>query len=506
MTPSQLLTSAALAVSLALAPRASAQTVVVDNFDDGDVSDVQPFFGNAANDAGAGVGPTDDRAGVAGKALNLGVNPGSGNAFAGFTIRAAGTGLDLTGTRYLTFFVRPNLNANNVPVTLEINLQEDADGDGTYEGATEDEYQAEYRLTTTGAQAYRLVQIPLASFTDDNSFADNAGSDDGFDFSRVKNVVIAIGNLSGSEFGISFDEFVFRADALVTPGTAQVVVDNFDDGDVTNVQSFFGNPANDAGAGVGPTDNQAGTADRALNLGVNPGSGNAFAGFSIPAPAGGFFDATGAQYLTFFVRSTLNANNVPVTLEVNLQEDGPDANDTFDGADGTDDEFQARYRLTAVGGQPYMLVQIPIASFVDDNSFTGTGGDGRLDLSRIKNVSIAAGGLSGSPFAISFDEFAFTTGQVVPNELPPTLAEAPSVYPNPAASGATVAFTLAEPADVSVDVFDVLGRRVASVFSGAVAAGPAQWAVPTADLGAGTYLVRVRTPDGVATTPLTVVR
>jgi hypothetical protein len=197
----------------ALAPSTAHAQVVFEDFDDGNVDNASAFFGNPSNDAGAGVGPTDDRDGTADAALNLGVDPGSGEAFAGFAVEAAGTGVDASGAEYFTFYVRPTLNADNVPVVLEVNLQEDADGDGTYDGATEDEYQATVRLDAVGGQPYSLVQLPLSAFTDDNS--NNVGSDDGFDFSRVKYVVMALGGLSGSPFAISFDDLGFATGVTV---------------------------------------------------------------------------------------------------------------------------------------------------------------------------------------------------------------------------------------------------------------------------------------------------
>jgi hypothetical protein len=193
--------------------------VAFDDFDDGDVSNASAFFG-AADGGGAGVGPTDDRDGTAESALSLGVNPGAGGGFAGVAIEGAAT-IDASSAEYFTFYLRPNLQADNIPLTLEILLQEDANGDGTYDGATEDEFLATYRLSADDP-TYRLVQIPLAAFTDRNSV--NPGSDDGFDFTQVKNVVFAMGNVNGSEFNLSFDELSFDVGTSVStePGASDL--------------------------------------------------------------------------------------------------------------------------------------------------------------------------------------------------------------------------------------------------------------------------------------------
>jgi hypothetical protein len=71
-----------------------------------------------------------------------------------------------------------------------------------------------------------------------------------------------------------------------------------------------------------------------------------------------------------------------------------------------------------------------------------------------------------------------------------------AVYPNPsrsAAGGATVALTLAEPEEVRVAVYDVLGRAVAVLHEGPLAAGTARLALP-----AGVYIMRATVSEGGA--------
>lgn len=77
--------------------------------------------------------------------------------------------------------------------------------------------------------------------------------------------------------------------------------------------------------------------------------------------------------------------------------------------------------------------------------------------------------------------------------------------PNPARGAARVRFTLPAATDATVAVFDVLGRRVAVLAEGRLAAGghEAVWATGAA---AGVYVVRLTTPGGVLARPLTVVR
>lgn len=95
-----------------------------------------------------------------------------------------------------------------------------------------------------------------------------------------------------------------------------------------------------------------------------------------------------------------------------------------------------------------------------------------------------------------------------------TVGEAPdtaglrSIGPNPTAARAAVRYRLAEPADVRVELFDALGRRVAVVAAGRQAAGSQEVVLDAAalDLPSGTYVVRVGAGAWSATGRFTVVR
>ena len=81
------------------------------------------------------------------------------------------------------------------------------------------------------------------------------------------------------------------------------------------------------------------------------------------------------------------------------------------------------------------------------------------------------------------------------------------VHPNPAGGDARVRFALATAADVTVDVYDTLGRRVAVLAEGApLAAGPHALSFPASTLAPGVYVVRVAAGDDAAARTVTVVR
>jgi hypothetical protein len=82
-------------------------------------------------------------------------------------------------------------------------------------------------------------------------------------------------------------------------------------------------------------------------------------------------------------------------------------------------------------------------------------------------------------------------------------------YPNPARTRATIKFTLPAATTAELEVYDLSGRRVATLFAGAAEAGEREvvWEL-TGDDGAavppGVYVYRLRTPDDVAARRLVV--
>ena len=80
------------------------------------------------------------------------------------------------------------------------------------------------------------------------------------------------------------------------------------------------------------------------------------------------------------------------------------------------------------------------------------------------------------------------------------------VWPNPTPAGARATLSLGAPSEVVADLVDVLGRRVARLHEGPLAAGRHDLPIETAGLPPAPYLVRVQTEAGVVTRPLTLTR
>ena len=72
-------------------------------------------------------------------------------------------------------------------------------------------------------------------------------------------------------------------------------------------------------------------------------------------------------------------------------------------------------------------------------------------------------------------------------------------YPNPFNPHTVIAYTLAQPSAVRLEVFDVQGRRIRTLVDGRQPAGAHQVTFSGAELPSGTYLYRLQTPAGERT-------
>jgi beta-glucanase (GH16 family) len=136
---------------------------------------------------------------------------------------------DLSGMTHFSFWIDP---AAGQDYTLEINLQDDDDGDdsipATPDGA-DDEFQATIVVSPTGPDAiagggWQRVSIPLSGFVDDNSF--HFGGNGVFDpvatgaggNGRLINVVFAVISNSGADVNFDTDDWRFSQETTSLGG------------------------------------------------------------------------------------------------------------------------------------------------------------------------------------------------------------------------------------------------------------------------------------------------
>ncbi|MEZ4709847.1 MAG: family 16 glycosylhydrolase [Caldilineaceae bacterium] len=143
--------------------------------------------------------------------------------------------LDLSGVDYFNMWINPDAGQD---YTLEINLQDDDNGDDAAAGADDDEFQYNCVISPSGPCAisgggWQQISIPLADFFDDNSFLtggngtlDAVATANGGNGQLVNVVIAVIGN-SGSDATFRTDYWVFTA-GPAQPPTA--LIDDFEAG------------------------------------------------------------------------------------------------------------------------------------------------------------------------------------------------------------------------------------------------------------------------------------
>ena len=100
-----------------------------------------------------------------------------------------------------------------------------------------------------------------------------------------------------------------------------------------------------------------------------------------------------------------------------------------------------------------------------------------------------------------------TTAAFVADEQGPEVqALAFRAFPNPSSGATTVDFSLEQPTDVSVAVYDVLGRQVAMLADGPLPAGDQSLTWDARSLAAGLYMIRLQAGDVMASQQLTLTR
>ena len=195
------------AASVALSGTATAgagEARVYASFEDADFSGVILF---SQTNAGVGVEGVDGAPEAGGEtALRFALDPSAAGTFAGFVVPPqGGAPFDAAGLGFFSFYLRTDVVAANTPLTLEVNLHEDADGNGAFDGAVDDEFQA--TVTVQPGAGWTLVTIPVSAFADDNSVF--VGANNGFDYSRLFEVVYAVAGPTGPAYTLDLDALRF---------------------------------------------------------------------------------------------------------------------------------------------------------------------------------------------------------------------------------------------------------------------------------------------------------
>ncbi|NNF57961.1 MAG: T9SS type A sorting domain-containing protein [Rhodothermaceae bacterium] len=206
------------------------------------------------------------------------------------------------------------------------------------------------------------------------------------------------------------------------------------------------------------------------------------------------------------------------TVSVERFTDGP-ANPVGLGDRGTLNPLSYRWILRTTDGLSvgtatevrFAVDEIPSPLFSDPTSVTvyrrDTPGSGTFDAV-LTSYDIGANAIvtTGSE---AFGEFAFATSEVVANESagePPGSFLLSAAWPNPVRQSAMLTLTMADPGLVTIEAFDVLGRRVAILHDGDLAAGTHTLQFEVKTLPSGVYAVRATGRAGTQTRRVTRLR
>ena len=210
-----------------------------------------------------------------------------------------------------------------------------------------------------------------------------------------------------------------------------------------------------------------------------------------------FDAATGAW------RSTLDSPNPEsnsffgVSIAGVSDQNGDGTGDVLIGARGEDGTTRNAGRAYLFSGATDALLTTYLSGAPEDNGYFGTrvaavpdtDGDGRDDLLISANQENNNAGRA----------YLFASLTTVRNE-PPALrhdATLQSLYPNPFHQSTTVRFMLPEAGVATVDVLDVVGRRVDRLLEGPLAAGDHNLTWTADGVPSGCYFVRLRTDTTV---------
>lgn len=188
-----------------------------------------------------------------------------------------------------------------------------------------------------------------------------------------------------------------------------------------------------------------------------------------------FYQKYGCNDGDVFVISIDNGYSTNDVLGFESQYAGANSNPAVSGNDGGGNAVTSTYGPSAF---PTVVLVGP------DNKFIST------DIWPIGSVADLEGAFPGG--AIS--EMNCATGIADGVNLP---TEMQGVYPNPAVSQATIDFTLGNTAEVSFEVYDMLGKKVDVVANDTYEAGVHTIKLPVATLPAGNYFVNMVSDNNV---------
>ncbi len=204
----------------------AATPIVIDDFEDGDVSDWGYFGGN---NAGGAFGVLADRPQEGSFYLSTGWGgEGDASIFYGGMFKNFDNAAQVAppSDPWFNVWILNQSDATADGYTLELTIREDLDGNGWSDGS-EDSFRLDTAFTSSEFDdQWTLVSAPLSSFT--NLFTGGDGTFNG-DLDEVVIVIAGVTGSNPSTIEVDFDQFAFSSGGPLVP-IAPTVIDDFESG------------------------------------------------------------------------------------------------------------------------------------------------------------------------------------------------------------------------------------------------------------------------------------
>ncbi len=116
------------------------------------------------------------------------------------------------------------------------------------------------------------------------------------------------------------------------------------------------------------------------------------------------------------------------------------------------------------------------------------------------------GGHSGNNSTIVLTSHEQTTGIGIENSIQPDKYFLSQNYPNPFNAQTTIQYSLSELSGVTVEIYDLLGRKIKTIIEGDKSAGVHTMAFDASDLSSGVYFYRIQAGDMVETKRMVLIK
>lgn len=356
---------------------------VFDDFEDDDVSEYFTFAGETGVTLGTGTDVPAQNGGAAALTADFAAGDGSQGGFiGGFGKNDINADISSYSLPRLNFYYKFNAGSAESAFTIEANIQEDEDGDGSYDPNVDDEFRLFIRVQGDSDFALASAEVERMLVNQNGQ----AGGDGVFN-GTVAAVVFSINeatpdNGSGDPEGgqLVIDYVSFSDGEPIEPNAAPgmtTIFDDIEDDDVSEYFTFAGETGVTLGTSGDTPPENGGAVSLAADFASGDGSQGGFIGGfgknDINADLSGF----SSPRLNFYYKFNAGSPNTSFVLEANVQED-EDGDGSYDPA--VDDEFRLKLRVQGAsslqeGAPSYQLASVEIDN-LQRNQNGQAGGDG----------------------------------------------------------------------------------------------------------------------------------